>query len=105
MADTTTRLMTGRRIPPIAGDRAILLRAAAWRVGQVARPKAKHYKIQSRLRELLQGPARGTGIVDIVLAFRAVPEYDLRVADVAFVSRERWIRLIRRTISTAHRNG
>jgi Uma2 family endonuclease len=30
------------------------------------------------------------GIVETELPFRALPEYDLRVADVAYVTRERW---------------
>jgi Uma2 family endonuclease len=52
----------------------------------------KHYNIQRRLRMLLEGFAGEQGVVDTEMAFRALPEYELRVADVAFVSRERWER-------------
>lgn len=49
----------------------------------VTRPKLKHYVLQSRLRDLLRPVAPPGSFVDTELAFRAVPEYDLRVADVA----------------------
>jgi Uma2 family endonuclease len=57
---------------------------------KVSRPKARHYKTQRRLRQLLEAAAADAGIVDTEIPFSAVTEYELRVADVAFVSRERW---------------
>lgn len=57
---------------------------------QVTRPKKKHHDIQRRLRRLLEGPAAGAGIVDTEWAFRALSEHEMRVADVAFVSQDRW---------------
>jgi hypothetical protein len=56
----------------------------------VTRPKMKHSKIQLRLVELLQPLARNQGVVATEVAFRALPEFDLRGADVAFVSQSRW---------------
>ena len=56
---------------------------------RVTRPKMKHARVQRRLRELLS-PLLRDGIVETELAFRPLPEYELRVADVAYVSRERW---------------
>jgi len=53
-------------------------------------PKFKHYRIQRRLRELLQTAAGARGVADTEFAYRALPEYEFRVADVACVSRERW---------------
>jgi len=53
-------------------------------------PKKQHTKIQSRLQDLLRPAAEGKGLLAIEFPFRAVPEYDLRAADVAFVSSERW---------------
>jgi Uma2 family endonuclease len=54
------------------------------------RPKAKHYKLQVRLARLLEAQAGSLGAVGIEMPFRAVPQFDLRAAGVAFVSRERW---------------
>lgn len=54
------------------------------------RPKASHYKLQKQLERLLETRARDLGVVGIEMPFRAVPQLDLRAADVAFVSRKRW---------------
>ncbi len=56
----------------------------------VTRPKMRHAKLQSRLVRLLRPRAEHLGVVESEVAFRALAEYDLRGADVAFVSRERW---------------
>lgn len=61
--------------------------------GQVVtltRPKMGHTKLQYRLIELLRPMAEQLGIVASEVPFRALPEYDLRGADVAFVSQARW---------------
>ena len=61
--------------------------------GQVViltRPKMRHSRIQYRLVELLRPMVEGKGIVAAEVPFRALPEYDLRGADVAFVSQPRW---------------
>lgn len=61
--------------------------------GQVVtltRPKMRHTKLQYRLVELLRPLAEDKGIVAAEVPFRALPEYDLRGADVAFVSGARW---------------
>jgi Uma2 family endonuclease len=62
--------------------------------GQVVtltRPKMKHIKLQYRLVELLRPKAGGKGVVASEVPFRALPQYELRGADVAFVSQARWI--------------
>lgn len=56
----------------------------------LTRPKMKRAKLQSRLVRLLRARAEHLGVVETEVAFRALPEYDLRGADVAFVSQERW---------------
>ena len=56
---------------------------------QVTRPKFKHYHLQRRLRQLLEPAAESYGMVDTEFAFRAVPEHDVRVADVAYISHDR----------------
>lgn len=62
--------------------------------GQVVtltRPKMRHTKLQYRLVELLRSRVGLQGIVASEVPFRALPQYELRGADVAFVSHERWI--------------
>jgi Uma2 family endonuclease len=56
----------------------------------VTRPKARHGKLQLRLSRLLERKLRAFGEVAIETPYRPVPEFDLRVADVAAVSWERW---------------
>jgi Uma2 family endonuclease len=60
------------------------------RVIVLTRPKMKHSKVQYRLVELLRPLAAGHGIAASEVPFRALPEYDLRGADVAYVSSARW---------------
>jgi Uma2 family endonuclease len=59
-------------------------------VVHLTRPKMKHTRLQYRLVELLRPLAVGRGRVAAEVPFRALPEYDVRGADVAFVSRARW---------------
>jgi Uma2 family endonuclease len=90
MAANPTRLMTVeefRELPEETGDFYYELHHGE--LVRVTRPKLKHIFLQSRLRELLQAVAPAGGFVEIELPFRAVPEFELRAADVAFVSRER----------------
>ena len=56
----------------------------------VTRPNLKHSLIQRNLRELLRAMAPSGSYVDTEMAFRALPEYELRVADVAYLSAERF---------------
>jgi len=56
----------------------------------VAPPEHKHYLAQRRLRRLLESAAGDAGEVDTQMAFRAFPEHEYRVADVAFLSKDRW---------------
>jgi Uma2 family endonuclease len=90
MGETTTRLMTVEEFRQLPETGPFYYELRHGELVQVTRPKPKHYKIQLRLQHLLPGPAGKLGTVGIEWAFRALPEYELRVADVAFVSRERW---------------
>ena len=56
----------------------------------LTRPKMKHAKVQLGLVALLQPFVQNLGVVATEVAFRALPEYDLRGADVAYVSQSRW---------------
>jgi Uma2 family endonuclease len=56
----------------------------------VTRPKLKHSLIQRNLRKLLEPLAEPGSYVDVEVAFRPLPEYELWAADVAYVSAERF---------------
>jgi Uma2 family endonuclease len=90
MAATTSHLMTVeefRKLPENSGPVYHELRHGE--LVSVTRPKYKHYRIQLRIRDLLRPLAPPGGLVDIEFAFRALPEHELRVADVAYISAER----------------
>ena len=90
MGDTTTRLMTVEEFRQLPETGPFYYELRHGELVQVTRPKLKHYKIQRRLRRLLERSAGNAGVVETELAFRALPENELRVADVAFVSNHRW---------------
>jgi len=56
----------------------------------LTRPKARHSKLQARLRHLLEPKLRAFGEVTIEWPYRPVSEFDLRAADVAAIARHRW---------------
>jgi Uma2 family endonuclease len=91
MAATTTHLMTVeefRQLPEDDGPVYHELRHGE--VVAVPRPKLKHQVIQARLRDHFKALAPPGSYVDSELPFRALPDYEMRVADVAWVSPERW---------------
>ena len=76
-----------RRLP----DREDVIQELHWgMVVTMSRTKMKHAKLQLRLVDLLRPKVEHLGIVAAEVAFRALPEYDMRGADVAYVSRQRW---------------
>ena len=83
MAATTTKLMTFaefERIPnPPEGGFPYELRHGE--LVKVAPPKFQHSRVQWQLRRLLESAAGSAG---------ALPQYEYRIADVAFISRARW---------------
>ena len=56
----------------------------------MTRPKAGHWILQIRLVELLKAKLAAFGEVGMECPYRAVPEFDLRAADVAAISRDRF---------------
>ncbi len=56
----------------------------------VTRPKLKHSLIQRNARRLLEPLAEPATFVGTTLAFRPLPEYELWVAHVAYLSRNRF---------------
>jgi Uma2 family endonuclease len=56
----------------------------------MTRPKHRHVNLQLRLSRLLEPRLRSFGEVASEVPYRPFPEFDLRVADLAAVSRARW---------------
>jgi Uma2 family endonuclease len=72
-------------------DREDVIQELHWgMVVTLSRPKMKHTKLQFRLAELLRAKVEHLGVVGAEVPFRALPEYDLRGADVAYVSQQKW---------------
>ena len=91
MAATTSQLMTVeefRHLPEDDGPVYHELRHGE--LVPVTRPKLKHHLIQARLRDRLKALAPFGSFVEYEVAHRALPEYELRVADVAYISAEHW---------------
>ena len=90
MAATTTQLTVAefRRLPEDSGGVYHELRNGE--IVAVARPKLKHSLIQRALRRLLEQAAEPGSLVDVEIAFRPLPEHELWVADVAYLSAERF---------------
>lgn len=90
MATTTDRLVTFaelEQMPDAPGGRYELHHGELIKVPP---PKLPHFRIQRRLRRLLEAAAPEGSVVDTEFGFRALPEYEYGVADVVFVSGERW---------------
>jgi Uma2 family endonuclease len=87
---TTTRLMTVDEFRKLEDPPGEYLELHNGEVVALTRPKMKHHKLQVRLVDILGPILAKVGKVCAEQAFRAVPEYDLRVADVALVRWDRW---------------
>jgi Uma2 family endonuclease len=91
MAEATTRLMTVAEYERIPEEsRAFYYELHHGELVKVSHPKAKHLKCQRRLRQLLERASGDSGIVELEVAFRPLPEHEVWAADVAFISRARW---------------
>ena len=90
MATTHTRLMTFaefEQLPEPKGDHYELRHGE---LVTVAPPIQEHSRAQWQLRRMLEKAAGDRGVVREEFSFRALPEYEYRVADVAFLSKDRW---------------
>jgi Uma2 family endonuclease len=87
---TTTGLMTVEQYRELPETGPFYYELHGGELLTVSRPKLKHIRIQRRIRQMLDAAFGLRGIVETELPFRALPEYELRVADVAFVTHERW---------------
>ena len=91
MAAVITHLTTVeefRKIPEDAGPVYHELRHGE--IVTLTRPKFKHLLIQSRIRDGIKEIAPANSFVELEMAFRPLPEYELWVADVAYLSPERF---------------
>jgi Uma2 family endonuclease len=92
MGATTTKLMTFAEFEQLPDDVCRRHELRHGELVEVPPPQHIHRLIQDRLVELLK-PLAGNGYVGIEIAFRAQPQYEYRIADVAYVTRERWERI------------
>lgn len=90
VATTHTRLMTFAEFEQLPDEVCRRHELRRGELVQVAPPIHGHFLVQRRLRRLLDAFAANVGEVEIEMAFRALPEYEYRVADVAFLTRDRW---------------
>jgi Uma2 family endonuclease len=90
MATTTTQLTVEdfRKLPEDAGGVYHELRHGE--IATVTRPKLKHSLIERGLRRLLEAVAEPGSLMNVEIAFRPLPEHELRVADVAYLSAARF---------------
>jgi Uma2 family endonuclease len=87
----TTRLMTVEEFRKLPGDDGpVYHELRHGELVEVTRPKLKHSLVQRSIRRLLEQFAEPTSFVDVEVAFRPLPQYELWVADVAYVSTERF---------------
>jgi Uma2 family endonuclease len=90
MAAIPTRLITVEEFSQLPEDNgAVYHELRHGEIAIVTRPKLKHFFVQRNLRRLLENVAERGSVVDIEFPFRALPEYELRVADFAWISAER----------------
>lgn len=90
MASGTTRLMTVADLDRFAEPDGFYYELHHGEAVQVTRPVYGHFLVQQRIAKLLTDAAAGAGFAYPEVAFRALPEHELRVADVAYAPRARW---------------
>src|SRR5215813_13959818 len=90
MASTTAQLMTVEEFRKLPETEAFVYELHHGELVQLSRPKGKHLRIQRKLRRAIEIISGGAGVTETEVPFRALPEYELRAADVAWVSQERW---------------
>ena len=89
MATTTTTRMTVEQFRQLTEGGSSYYELRHGELVKVTPPELKHHFIQEQIRKLLEPVAGSWGFLTIELGFRALPEYECRIADVAFVRRER----------------
>lgn len=98
MATSTTRLMTFEefdKLPNPSGGRYELRHGEPFLVPP---PIHEHHLIQRRLMRMLENAAGDAGEVSMEFGFRPHTEYEYRIADVVFLSNDRWNSIPRKGI-------
>ncbi len=90
MGTSTTQPMTVEEFRKLPETGPFYYELRNGELAQVTRPKFKYFRIQLRIRKLLGAHTPPDDLVMIELAYRPLPEHELRVADVAYVNPERW---------------
>lgn len=86
MATSTTALVTVEEFRLMEDPPGFRLELHNGEVVKVGRPKPKHWFLQQRLVEMFRAAFGEKGMAGTEFAFRCKPEYELRAADVAWVS-------------------
>jgi Uma2 family endonuclease len=87
---TTTQKMTVAELERLPESGLLFYELRDGELVQMTRPALKHQVIQVRIINLLRSSAGQRSFVSMEFPFRALPEHEFRIADVAFVSQERW---------------
>jgi Uma2 family endonuclease len=90
VASSTTRLMTFAEFEKLPDPSGGHLELHHGEPIEVPPPKHGHLLTQRRLWHLLKPVAGRSGEVEIEVGYRPIPDHEYWVADVVFVSRERW---------------
>jgi Uma2 family endonuclease len=88
VATSTTRLMTVAEFQQLPEPEAHYHELRHGELFKVTRPKLNHIIAQKRLLSLLDALDAGAAFTEF--GFRPRPEHELRVADVALITRDRW---------------
>lgn len=87
---TTTHLMTVEEFSKLPKDNGpVYHELHHGELVSLSRAKFKHLRIQGKLRDLFRNLAGPGSFIEIEVAYRPLPEHELWVADVAYLSRER----------------
>ena len=90
MATTPTHLMTFAEFERLPDPKSGHYELHHGEVVEVAPPKHGHKQHQRKLRQGLERFAGDAGVIETEVGYRPAPDHEYWVADVAFVSRERW---------------
>lgn len=87
---TTTGLMTVEQFRQLPEEQFRHYELRHGELVKVTPPKFKHYRIQNRLVDVLRSIVPSGAFVGMEFGFRALPEHELREADVAYVTKKRF---------------
>ena len=86
---TSTALVTVEEFRKLQDPPGVRLELHNGEVVEVTRPKLKHWILQTALADLFKAAFGRAGRAGVEFPFRPQREHQLRVADVAWISRER----------------